>query len=64
MCSDQALRTLYHSKSDNTHFDLLEALNLHKAQHWSKSVLTFDRFRPQALIFGYYWFSSYDKFPV
>ena len=61
--SDKALRTLYHSKSDNTHFDLPQAWNLHKAQHWSKSVLTFDRFRPHALIFGYYLFSSYYKFP-
>ena len=28
--------------------------NSHKAQRWTKSVLTFDRCRPQSVTFGYY----------
>ena len=33
---------------------LLLLLLLPKAQHWSKSVLTFDCCRPHSVTFGYY----------
>ena len=35
-------------------FWLFLTRDLHKAQWWSKSVLTFDRCRPHFVTFGYY----------
>ena len=61
---------MYRTQFDHKGLDLLSLViwsrlfwlsvmwSLHKAQWWSKSILTFDHRRQHSLNFGYYWFNT------